>query len=59
MPRNPLNFQRCNAKNHSHSVDADLQEIVAILSVAFLPIKAAKIMIMAKCRCTAQQLSRM
>jgi len=40
-------------------VDTHFQEVVVISSLAFLPIKAANIMIMRVCRCTALELSKM
>jgi len=49
----------CKPKNHWHSVDAHFEEVVAISSLAFLPRKAAIIMIMGICHCSALELSMM
>jgi hypothetical protein len=59
LERNPPHFQWCNAKNCWHCVYAHFYELVAISSVAIVPIKAANIMIMAKCYGKAEWLSRL
>jgi len=50
---------RCKPKKCWHSIDAHFQEVVAISSLAFLPIQAANIMIMGVCQFTALELSKM
>jgi len=51
-------YPTCKPKNLWCSIDAHCQEVVGILSLAFWPIKAANIMILDICSCTALELSK-
>ena len=55
----PLKYPKCMTENCSHSIEAHIQEVVAISSLGFLPIKAANIMIKGVCLCTALELLMM